>query len=107
MNSLFGVILTTVFLLGIAATGAGRDCNKYSSYHRLPDKFQEIASGELSGLPHSELFVMSDGICTCANVSDSNCTKDQTHVRKNVWSCRQATDDERPSEQNSKGTSSH
>jgi hypothetical protein len=100
MNSLVGLILATVFLLGTAPTAAARDRNKYSSYRRLPDRLQEIASGELSGLPHSELFVMSDGICTCANVSDGHRTKGQTYARKNVWSCRRATDDERPSEKN-------
>ena len=98
-NRLVGLIALSVLLLGTAAVAA-QDCRKYASYHRLPKSFEEIASGELSGLPHSELFVLSDGICTCANVSTDSRSMGGAHPNRAIWSCRRATDDERSSKPN-------
>jgi hypothetical protein len=93
---LVGLIALSVLLFGTAA----EDCRKYASHHRLPKSFQEVASGELSGFPHSELFVLSDGICTCANVSSDSRSKGGAHPNRAIWSCRRATDDERSSKPN-------
>jgi hypothetical protein len=105
-NRFTGLIAMFVFLLGGAAVG-GEGCRKYASYHRLPGSFQEIASGELSGLPHRELFVLSDGICTCANVFNDSRSNGGTHLNRAIWSCRPATDDERPSKSGSNDNLRH
>jgi hypothetical protein len=81
-----------------AAYAAEQSCDAYSAYRRLPQRFVEIASGELSSGRGDgraiELFYLSDGVCMCANTPSLDRRAEPT--RKNqVWSCRDAKDDER------------
>jgi hypothetical protein len=74
-------------------SGAEQSCDRYATFKRLPDSFEEIASGLLAG--GLEFFVLTDGACTC----DSRPAVDRKRGKpapQNVnWSCRKATPDER------------
>ncbi len=65
-----------VMSLGTTAHAADQSCHQYSSYQRLPGTFREIASAELSGM---ELFVMSNGNCTCTSVWNVSHPKHAIH----------------------------
>ena len=91
MNGLTRCVFA-VMSLGTAAHAADQGCDQYSFYRRLPSTFHEIASGELSGTPHFELFVVSNGSCVCTNVYP----KRVNHPDQKVWSCRPDTDAGQP-----------
>jgi hypothetical protein len=91
VNGLAGIILTVAPLLGPAAIAAGRGCSQYAFYRRLPDTFREIASGELSGLPRYEMFVLSNGVCTCENIFKRPGAPSKG---SQFWTCRRATSEE-------------
>jgi hypothetical protein len=86
-----------------AATAAEPNCESYATLKRLPDRFVMIASALIEGRetgdeadPRAEveLFILTDGACTCTNQPfiDRELGKS---VPQNVnWSCRKATPDE-------------
>ena len=73
-------------------SAAEQSCDRYATLKRLPDSFEEIASADLI---RAELFVLTDGTCTCDNGPAVD-RKFGKSVPQNVnWSCRNATPDER------------
>jgi hypothetical protein len=85
--------LVTLLLLGATAV-ADPICDRYSTVDRLPNGFVEIASGDLG---KAELFVLTDGSCTCSNAPFVNRRLGKSAPDKINWSCRTATDGERRS----------
>jgi hypothetical protein len=82
--------------LVILCTGAfagNEHCDRYSYYKNLPGRFREVASGELSGPPSHEFFVLSDGLCTCDSEINFSHKKD-TPIRRKLWTCRKADKDD-------------
>jgi hypothetical protein len=84
------------------ANAAEPSCDQYSTLRRLPDRFMQVMSAQLgrapgSGKPTSaELFVLTDGVCTCENQP----SVDRYFYGKDVpagvnWSCRAADSDDR------------
>ena len=61
------LILQATFL-ECAYAQTGQLCDQYTTTKKLPANFEEIASAELAG--GHELFVLTDGICTCDNEPD-------------------------------------
>jgi hypothetical protein len=88
----------SVILIATAAGAAEQGCDAYATYKRLPASFVEIASGELSAGPGKtgtiEFFHVSDGVCACTSVPAQ--IRDDAIRKHRFWSCRAATDDERP-----------
>jgi hypothetical protein len=86
-----------------APTAAEQSCEGYATLKRLPDSFVEIASalsegreaGDEAG-PRAtiELFILTDGACTCTNEPAVD-RKLGKSVPQNInWSCRKAKPDE-------------
>jgi hypothetical protein len=71
---------------------AQQRCDRYAALIRLPDAFEEIASGDLVG---AELFVLTDGVCTCDNTPAIDRWLGKRASAGINWSCRAATPDER------------
>ena len=85
--------LACLILLSATAT-AEPACDRYATVERLPDGFIEIASGDFG---KAELFVLTNGICTCSNDPAVSRRLGKSAPDKINWSCRAATDDERRS----------
>jgi hypothetical protein len=77
----------------VAADAHAQVCNQYVALERLPDRFVEVASGLLTG--GVELFVYSDGRCTCDNTPYVERKLGKPATKSGLWSCREATADER------------
>jgi hypothetical protein len=67
-------------------------CEQFTQRRRLPDKFEEIASASLA---KGELFVMSDGECTCVNRPAVDRLLGKTVDEGSNWTCKFATSEER------------
>src|SRR5262245_62074407 len=74
-------------------SAAEQSCDRYATLKRLPDSFEEIASAELVG--GLELFVLTDGACTCDNMPALHRKWGKPAPQDVNWSCRTATPDER------------
>jgi hypothetical protein len=85
-----------------AANAADPSCDQYSTLPRLPDRFMQVTAAQLgrapgSGKPTSaELFVLTDGTCTCKNKP----SVDRYFYRKDIptgvnWSCQAADSEDR------------
>jgi hypothetical protein len=88
--------MRTIGLLSIALgamvpTVAAAKCP--AAFDRLPSRFHEIASGEL--INGMELFVATDGRCTCDNSQASRENLRLSAPREINWTCRRATAVER------------
>jgi len=83
--------LAITVLIG-AANAAEPSCGQYSALKRLPDKFMEVASGDLG---YAELFILSDGVCTCENTPSIDRRRGRVVSTDVNWTCRAATSDER------------
>jgi len=70
-----------------------QSCDRYATLKRLPDSFEEIASGLFVG--GLELFVLTDGTCTCDNMPAVDRKRGKSAPQNVNWSCRKATPDER------------
>ena len=81
--------------IAAAANASDQDCDRYAALDRLPDRFEEIASGDFGEV---ELFILSDGKCTCANTPAVNRRLDKPAPQNVNWSCRMARPDERRSD---------
>jgi len=68
-------------------------CDRHATLKRLPDSFEEIASALFAdGL---ELFVLTDGACTCDSMPALNRKWGKPAPQNVNWSCRAATPEER------------
>jgi hypothetical protein len=89
-------ISTVALLLVACATPTlAQDCELYTSLGQLPSGFEMIAGGDLG---KAELFVLSDGVCTCMNQPAVDRELGKSLVSGANWSCRPATPDEHRSE---------
>jgi hypothetical protein len=79
-------------LIGSPVLAAELSCAHYAVFKRLPSSFQEIASGDLVGGP--ELFVLSNGQCTCDNGPAISRYFGRPAPLSENWSCRHASGDE-------------
>jgi len=87
--------MSAAALFGVAADAQAQNCDQYVALKRLPDRFAEVASALLtSGL---EIFVLSDGRCTCDNTPAVNRRLGKPAPQSDDWVCREATADERRS----------
>ena len=87
--------ISAAVAIAAAANAADQDCDRYAALQRLPDRFEEIASGDIGKV---ELFILSDGKCTCANTPAVNRRLDKPAPQNVNWSCRMARPDERRSD---------
>ena len=71
---------------------AEQSCDRYAALRRLPGSFEEIASADLV---KAELFVLTDGTCTCENMPAVNRKLGKPAPDGINWSCREATSEER------------
>jgi hypothetical protein len=70
-----------------------QSCDRHATLERLPDSFEEIASGLFAGgLEH---FVRTDGTCTCDNMPAVDRKRGKPAPQNVNWSCRTAAPDER------------
>ena len=74
-------------------SAAEQGCDRYATLKWLPDSFEEIASALFDG--GVELFVLTDGACTCDNMPALDRKWSQPAPQNITWSCRTATPDER------------
>jgi len=74
--------------IATAAGAAEQSCDRYAALQRLPDRFQEIASGDVGKV---EFFVLTDGSCTCDNTPAIDRTRGKPGARNVNWSCHVAT----------------
>ncbi|UZE49852.1 hypothetical protein ONR75_03390 [Rhodopseudomonas sp. P2A-2r] len=88
-------------ILGLAITGligsaavfaAELGCAHYAAFKKLPNGFREIASGSLVG--GAEIFVLSNGSCTCDNGPALSRHFGRPTPQGEHWSCRDASGDE-------------
>ena len=87
--------IALVGIVGVVPATIKVGCDRYAALDRLPNRFEEIASGDLG---KAEVFVFTDGTCTCDNkpAVDRRLGKPTSQTSK--WSCRAATRDERRSD---------
>ena len=88
--SVSSVALT--MLIRLSAEAAEIGCGQYVTAKRLPDTFNEIASGLLR---NAEFFVLTNGTCNCDNGPAIARKFGRPAAIDANWSCRAATDDER------------
>jgi len=74
-------------------SAAEQSCDRYATLKRLPDSFEEIASGLFAG--GLELFVLTDGTCTCDNMPAVDRKRGKPAPQNVNWSCRTSTPHER------------
>ena len=80
-------------LIGSAAVFAAElGCAHYAAFKKLPNGFREIASGSLVG--GAEIFVLSNGSCTCDNGPALSRHFRRPTPQGEHWSCRDASGDE-------------
>ena len=79
--------------IAIVPSAAEQSCDRYAALKRLPDRFEEVASGVLAG--GLELFVLTDGTCTCDNTPVVDRMRGKPPPQNVNWSYRKATPDER------------
>src|SRR5262245_901641 len=95
-----------LFALAISAAPnmAQQSCERYATFKRLPDGFMETASALIEGRetgdendPRTEveLFVVTNGACTCTNDPSVDRRLGKSVSQYVNWSCREATPDER------------
>jgi hypothetical protein len=84
-----------VAALAWTANAAEQNCDQYAALNRLPDSFEEIASGDLG---KAEFFVLTDRRCTCDNEPAVSRRLGKPAPQKINWSCRESTPDERRSD---------
>ena len=102
------LLKTTLCMFAIAISAAPsmaqQSCESYATLKRLPDGFMEIASALIEGRetgdeadPRAEveLFVLTDGTCTCTNDPSVDRQLGKSVPQNVNWSCREATPDER------------
>jgi hypothetical protein len=78
-------------------TAAQQSCDRYAALEWLPDRFEEIARGEVAWI-RIELVVLTDGTCTCVNSLKVDRALGKTAPQGVKWSCREATPDDRGSD---------
>ena len=71
-----------------AVVAAEQGCDRYAALRRLPSSFEEIASADLV---KAELFVLTDGTCTCENMPAVNRKLGKPAPDGINWSCRLAS----------------
>ena len=93
---LLGISSTAVAaVIAGTASASEQSCDRYAALDRLPDRFEEIASGDLG---KAEFFVLTDGRCTCDNTPAVNRKLGRPAIQQFNWSCHVATPDERRSD---------
>jgi hypothetical protein len=95
VRSLGVVCIVGAAAIATATSAAGQSCDQYAAFNRLPDRFEQIASGDLG---KAELFVLTDGVCTCDNTPAVNRKLGKPAPQEINWSCHVATPDERRSD---------
>ena len=81
--------------IGIVAGAAELSCDRYAMFKRLPDSFKMIGSAIL---PRAELFILTDGACTCENTPAVDRKLGKSVPQDLNWRCRKAIPDERSNE---------
>jgi hypothetical protein len=91
---LVGILSIAVAAAIATATNAAEEsCDRYAGLKRPPpDQFEEIAIADFGV---AELFVLSDGKCTCDNRPAVARALGKPAPENINWSCRVATSDER------------
>jgi len=74
---------------GISVVG---NCEQFAHLRRLPNSFEEIASASLA---KGELFVMSNGECTCKNTPAVDRLLGKAVDERVNWACKSATAEDR------------
>ena len=91
--SISAIALAAAF--GASPITAEQSCDRYAALNRLPDRFEEIASGDLGKV---EFFVLTDGTCTCENKPAIDRVLGRPTPKDVNWSCHIATAEERRSD---------
>jgi hypothetical protein len=78
--------------IGAASSAVEQSCDRYAALNRLPDRFEEIASGDFG---KAELFVLTDGTCTCDNKPAVDRVLGKPAPKDVNWLCNTATAEER------------
>jgi hypothetical protein len=81
-------------MFSLAGATAAAACEQYIAAERLPGGFVEIASGDLG---KAELFMLTDGTCTCDNLPAVSRVLGKPVQDGVNWTCRVASSDERGS----------
>ena len=85
------VLSVAIVPTAIAASAAEPDCIRYAAMRRLPIEFEETASADLFG---AELFILTDGTCTCDNRPAVDRYLGKPAPKNINWFCRAAASDE-------------